>query len=171
MSTMQKGCHFMEMSQHFCPSLSECKMLLLHRCWALCDNDIINSNSVKRSNVNYCWWEWHWLTYVQIIALIRVTWWRNKRATIVRIDGDMLFKGKINTKTRAYVRFFVKFKGMCTKKFRWSEYFRFFTLSDCTSRKKLTGRVKIDQQKESHWAATEIDIQCFIFGIGCFIKI
>ena len=32
MSTMQKGCHFMEMSQHFCPSLFECKILLLHIC-------------------------------------------------------------------------------------------------------------------------------------------
>ena len=32
---------------------------------------------------------------------------------------------------------------------------------------KLTGRIKIDQQKDSHWAATEIDIQCFIFGTGC----
>ena len=30
MSTMQKGCHFMGMSQHFCPSLSECKIELLH---------------------------------------------------------------------------------------------------------------------------------------------
>ena len=32
MSTMQKGCHFMGMSQHFCPSLSECKIVLLHTC-------------------------------------------------------------------------------------------------------------------------------------------
>ena len=31
-SAMQKGCHFMEMSQHFCQSLSECKILLLHTC-------------------------------------------------------------------------------------------------------------------------------------------
>ena len=31
----------------------------------------------------------------------------------------------------------------------------------------FAGRVKIDQQKESHWAATEIDIQGFVFGIGC----
>ena len=27
MSTTQKGFHLMEMSQHFCPSLSECKIL------------------------------------------------------------------------------------------------------------------------------------------------
>ena len=31
-STMQKGCDFMRMSQHFCPSLSECKIVLLHTC-------------------------------------------------------------------------------------------------------------------------------------------
>ena len=30
---------------------------------------------------------------------------RNKRAPIVRIDGDMVFKGKIDVETRAYLRF------------------------------------------------------------------
>ena len=31
-STMQKGCHFMGMSQHFCSLLPECKILLLRTC-------------------------------------------------------------------------------------------------------------------------------------------
>ena len=31
--------HFTEMSQHFCPSLSECKIVLLHMSQALYDND------------------------------------------------------------------------------------------------------------------------------------
>ena len=31
--------HFREVSQHFCPSLSEPKIVLLHSSWALYDND------------------------------------------------------------------------------------------------------------------------------------
>ena len=49
MSTMQKGCHFMGMSQHFCQSLSECKIVLRHRCW-LCDN---NTTEIKAMRVMF----------------------------------------------------------------------------------------------------------------------
>ena len=50
------------------------------------------------------------------MGLIPITGLRNKRAPIVGIDGDMVFKAKIDAETRAYVRFLVKFKGMSTKK-------------------------------------------------------
>ena len=87
------------------------------------------------------------------MGLIPITGLRNKRAPIVRIDGDMVFKGKIDPETRAYVRFLVKFKGMCTKKIldevkisRSSLYriVRAQTLNgqcqDGVVRKKVTGR-------------------------------
>ena len=34
----KKRRHFMEVFQHFCPSLSERKIVLLHTGWALCDS-------------------------------------------------------------------------------------------------------------------------------------
>ena len=87
------------------------------------------------------------------MGLIPITGLRNKRAPIVRIDGDMVFKGKIDPETRAYVRFLVKFKGMSTKKIldevkisRSSLYriVRAQTLNgqcqDRVVRKKVTGR-------------------------------
>ena len=51
------------------------------------------------------------------MGLIPITGLRNKRAPIVQIDSDMVFKAKIDVETRVYVRFLVKFKGMSTKKF------------------------------------------------------
>ena len=50
------------------------------------------------------------------MGLIPITGLRNKRAPIVRIDSDMVFKGKIDPETRAHVGFLVKFKSMSTKK-------------------------------------------------------
>ena len=82
------------------------------------------------------------------MGLIPITGLRNKRAPIVRIDSDMVFKGRIDAETRAYVRFF-----MCTKKIldevkisRSSLYriVRAQTLNgqcqDRVVRKKVTGR-------------------------------
>ena len=50
------------------------------------------------------------------MGLIPIAGLRNKRALTVRVDSDMVFKGKIDAETHAYVRFLVKFKGMSTKK-------------------------------------------------------
>ena len=50
------------------------------------------------------------------MGLIPITGLLNERAPIVRIEGDMVFKGKIDMETRAYVRSLVKFKGMSTNK-------------------------------------------------------
>ena len=50
------------------------------------------------------------------MGLIPITGLRNERAPIVRIEGDMVFKGKIDMETHAYVRFLVKFKGISTNK-------------------------------------------------------
>ena len=36
---MQKGAIFMEVCQHFCPSFSECKIVLLRTSWAVHDSD------------------------------------------------------------------------------------------------------------------------------------
>ena len=35
---------------------------------------------------------------------IQITWWRNKRAAISKIDADMVKKLKTDTETRAYVQ-------------------------------------------------------------------
>ena len=50
------------------------------------------------------------------MGLIPITGLHNKRAPIVRIDIDMVFKGKIDAETRGYVRFLVKFQGYVYQK-------------------------------------------------------
>ena len=57
------------------------------------------------------------LQIILLPILIQITRLRNKRALIVRIEGDIVFRGKIDAETRAYVRFLVKFYFyMCTQK-------------------------------------------------------
>ena len=87
------------------------------------------------------------------MGLIPITGLRNERAPIVRIEGDMVFKGKIDMETRAYVRFLVKFKGMSTNKILDAVKISCFSLycivqaqtlngqcQDRVVRKKVTGR-------------------------------
>ena len=84
------------------------------------------------------------LQIILLPILIQITRLRNKRALIVRIEGDIVFRGKIDAETRAYARFLVKFYfHMCTQKNLDEVKILHFTA--LYERKHVMVSVKIDQ--------------------------
>ena len=111
MSTMQKGAilpkclntfvpHCLNAKLWYCTQVEQCMTMIWPEFEGI--NDIIMLLVVG----------WYWLIHDRIIGPIRITWWRNKRALISRINVDMVYKLKTDAETRAHVHLLVNFKGM-----------------------------------------------------------